>query len=906
MLAGRDTERAAVATLLDSARAGAGGALVVHGLPGVGKSALLADTADTASGMTVLRTRGVESESPLPFAALHRLLHPVLDRVGSLPTPQSRALRAAFGETEDGATDRFLVFLAVLSLLSAEADSAPVLVVVDDAHWLDDASAAALLFAARRVPEESVAVLFGARDADERTFDSGDLPTLELAGIDDAAAAALLTERSGSAVPADVSERLVGSTGGNPLALVELAGILSPAQLTGREPLPAELPLTTGVERAFLDRYRRLPAGAQTYLLVAAADDSGGVDVVERAARALDAPADALEAVERSGLLQEVGDRLELRHPLVRSAVYAAATGRRRRRVHAALAEALTSPADADRRAWHRAAAADAPDAAVVAELDAAAERSRARGGLEAAAAAWERAAELSVDPAGQSGRLYAAARAAWLAGQASRARRLVDAAIPGAAEPGVRADMVRLRARIEWNTGSLPLAHRMIMDGAARVAPHDVDRAREMAMFGAAVASFGGSSGVDVDPVDLAFPDLATTARTRCFADLLLGLTRAAEEDWAAATPHLRGALTTTETLQDEDLDLLPNLGIAAMHLGDDGAVRHHHDLLLARARSTGAILMVVYSLVRKPFADVPGGRWRETESGMSEALQLVQASGHPGFAAMPLAWSTLLAALRGDGTFAERLARAEGTAATHPTGILGGAAADVVRWARGVESAAHPDVALRHLAAIEHGVVARMAATDRLEAAVRAGRADLAQQWVRDLEVYAAGVDQTWAVAAAAHGHALLAEGEDADRWFEQALVHHAGSTRAVDRARTELAYGEHLRRSRRRVDARAHLRAAAGIFEEIGAGPWLDRAAGELRASGETARRRATAAPVELTPQERQVATLVGEGLSNREVAAQLFLSPRTIDFHLRNVFTKLGVASRTELTRTLTSP
>ncbi|WP_193721596.1 AAA family ATPase, partial [Georgenia subflava] len=349
MLAGRDTERAAVATLLDSARAGAGGALVVHGLPGVGKSALLADTADTASGMTVLRTRGVESESPLPFAALHRLLHPVLDRVGSLPTPQSRALRAAFGETEDGATDRFLVFLAVLSLLSAEADSAPVLVVVDDAHWLDDASAAALLFAARRVPEESVAVLFGARDADERTFDSGDLPTLELAGIDDAAAAALLTERSGSAVPADVSERLVGSTGGNPLALVELAGILSPAQLTGREPLPAELPLTTGVERAFLDRYRRLPAGAQTYLLVAAADDSGGVDVVERAARALDAPADALEAVERSGLLQEVGDRLELRHPLVRSAVYAAATGRRRRRVHAALAEALTSPADADR-----------------------------------------------------------------------------------------------------------------------------------------------------------------------------------------------------------------------------------------------------------------------------------------------------------------------------------------------------------------------------------------------------------------------------------------------------------------------------------------------------------------------------------------------------------------------------
>lgn len=904
VLAGRETERAALAALLDSARAGAGGALVVHGLPGVGKSALLAEMADGVGDLTVLRTQGVESESPLAFAALHRLLRPAMDRAGALPAPQARALRTAFGESDDGDADRFLIFLGSLSLLSAVADDAPVLVVVDDAHWLDEASAAALQFVARRVDDERIAVLFGARDGDERTFEAGDLTRLELTGIDDDAAAAVLAEQSAGPVPPDVRDRLVRSTGGNPLALVELARALSPGQLAGRQPLPAELPLTAGVERAFLDRYRRLPFGARAFLLAAAADDSGRLAVVERAARTLGATADSLDDVERSGLLRVVGGHVALRHPLVRSAVYAGATSRERRAAHAALAQELRTPEDADRRAWHRAAAADEPDESVVQELDAAAERARARGGLEAAASAWERAAELTREPGDRAGRLYAAARAAWLAGQGPRARRLVDIAIPGAGDPGTRADMVRLRARIEWNTGSLPLAHRMIMEAAAQVAPHDVDRAREMAMFGAAVASFGGDSGVGIDPASLAFTESATTTRTRAFADLLLGLTHVNAGDWPSATPLLRAAFAMTEELDDENQDLLPNLGIAAVHLGDDAGVRRHHELLLARARSTGALLMVLYSLTRRTSADVTTGRWREAEAGAAEAVQLADTLGQPGLAAMPLAWLALLAALRRDEDFADRLARAEETAASHPTGITASTVADVLRWSRGVDAAGRPDVALHHLEQLELGVLRRTAGLDRIETSVRAGRPELAVAWVRELEEFAAATAQAWPAATAAHGRALLADGADAERHFETALAHHAESPRIVDRARTELAYGEFLRRARRRIDARRHLRAAVEIFEGLGARPWLERAAVELRASGETARRRSVdASAPALTQQERQVARLVAEGMSNRDVAAQLFLSPRTIDFHLRNVFTKLGVTSRTEVARAL---
>ena len=382
MLAGRDRERVAVRHLLDQARDSRGASLVLHGVPGVGKSTLLDHAAidAQADGFTVLRTSGIESESPLAFAALQRLLRPVLRLADRLPEPQARALRRAFG-VEEGEVDRFLVFLAALSLLAEAAEESPVLSVVDDAHWLDDASAAALLFVARRLQVERVALLFAARDGDVRRFDADDLPDVALRELDAADAGALLAATTGAVVPREVLDRLVHGTGGNPLALVELGAALSPDQLTGQAPLPSDLPLTAGVERVFLDRVHRLPSEAQTLLLVAAADDSGRATIVRHAARALGASSNAIVAAEASGLVQVVGDTVRFRHPLVRSAVYGAATNSQRREAHRALADALIDSGDLDRRAWHRAAAAEEPDESVVAALDDVAERASQRGG---------------------------------------------------------------------------------------------------------------------------------------------------------------------------------------------------------------------------------------------------------------------------------------------------------------------------------------------------------------------------------------------------------------------------------------------------------------------------------------------------------------------------------------------
>ncbi|WP_152230750.1 AAA family ATPase [Georgenia ruanii] len=894
---GRAREQAAIDEVVRAAREGRGGALVVRGEPGAGKSVLLADAAARATGVQVLRTQGIESEAPLPFAALERLLRPVLDRADRLAAPQARALGVVLGE-EHGEVDRFLVFLAALNLLAEAAAAEPVLAVVDDAHWLDDASAAALLFVARRLQRERVAVLFGAREGDVRSFDGGGLPELVVAGLDDDGVAALLAAQAGAPVAAGVAARLRASTGGNPLALVELPEVLSSDQLAGRAPLPARLPVTGGVERVFLDRTRRLSADAQRLLLVAAADDSTRVGTVQQAARALGVGPTALDEAERSGLVRVAGTQLELRHPLVRSAVYDAATSQERRAAHRALADAL-GEADADRRAWHRAAGTVEPDEAVVAELEQAAERARRRGGHEAAAAAYERAAELTAAPAARARRLFGAATSAWLAGDPARARALADAASTTAADPLLRADLARLRARVEWNTGSVARAHRMVLTAAHEVAPADPRRARELALFAAALAG----AGADVDGVEAAAaapaPGPADPARDRWLAELTAGLDHAAAGRWAPAAGVLRPLFAAARIADGDDEDLLPNLAVAAMHLGDDEAGADYHGRMLARARDSGAMVLVLYALTRLAAGDVVAGQWAAVEARASEALALGEETRQPVLAAMPRATLLLLAALRGDETAYDALLPAvEPALAEEPVGTLGGMLRDVVRWARGLR-AADPVAAHRHLAAMSYGPLVRSAAVDRVEAALRAGEAAVAEACAADLAGFAAATGQAWAAAAAEHARALLAEGADAERHFRAALAHHERSPRLVARARTQLAYGEHLRRVRRRVDAREQLRAALATFEEVQARPWAERAAQELRASGETARRRDEPADASLTPQELQVVGLVRQGLSNREVAAQLFLSPRTIDFHLRNVFAKTGVTSRTQL-------
>jgi DNA-binding CsgD family transcriptional regulator len=901
--------------LVDQARAGTGAVLVVLGEPGVGKTALLRnlttprqpgqDSQDGQDGnLRVLRTAGVESESPLPYAALHRLLRPVLD-FDQLPPPQARALRVAFGLEDGPAVEPFLVGVATLSVLTdaAEPDQ-PLLCVVDDAHWLDSASADALLFAARQLAADPVAMIFAARTGDttRQPFAPPGLPVLEIHGLDDEAARQLLDERGGDSLPGEVAERLVRDTGGNPLALMELPTGLSPAQLHGEAPLPRQLTLTAGVERAFLDRCRLLPQEVQTLLLVAAADATGRVATVRRAAAALGADATAWVDAERSNLLTISGDTVTVRHPLVRSAVYQAATSFEQRQVHRALAQAVGAD-DPDRATWHRAAAADGPDRDVADALADVAVRAEQRGGHLAAADAFERSAALTVDEADRATRLFGAARTAWAAGQAVRARALASSARELAVDPLQRADIDRLRARIEVNVGSAVDAHRIFTNAARSVADHDTGRALEMACAAALNRTYGADSGAtlgDDQLTHLLAPTKEDTPRTACLRLLLRTLTASGDQDWARATPALARALKAGREV--EDLDVMGNLGNTALHLGHDEGARFYYSAMVSTAREAGAGMVVIYALERLMFGQLPTGAWTSVRSSADDALRLARSVGQPTLTAAPLAVLTLLAALTGSDDFDHQLAAFEHVATTYPLGIMTGPAHDVTRWAKGARAAHQGDApgALHHLSRMRVPALHRLAAVDRLEAAVRAGETEQALAWVDELAPFATNTDYGWALGAVDLGRALTSpDHADATAAFERAVGHYRDASRPYDLARTQLAYGEFLRRTNRRVDARTHLRASLDTFTDLRANPLVERATQELRASGETARKRDPSTLLALTPMELKVAQLVSTGLSNKDVAAQCWVSPRTVAFHLRNVFTKVGVSSRTEL-------
>jgi DNA-binding NarL/FixJ family response regulator len=652
------------------------------------------------------------------------------------------------------------------------------------------------------------------------------------------------------------------------------------------------------VERAFLDRYHRLPEPAQRFLLVAAADDTGRLSVVRAAAEQLEAGDDALDAVERAGLLHVDGNALSLYHPLVRSAVYRAATSAARRAAHRALADAVGS--DADRRAWHLAAATDRPDEAVVAALDSVAERAAGRGGHEAAAAAWSRAAELTLDGGARARRLFAAAESSWLGGNPSRASALARSADVEATDPLLRTNVLRLRGQIEWNTSSLNAGYEFIVAAARTAAGVDEALARQLAMLAASLSAWGARAPGEVDPAALLPPlPAGASARDRAAAQLLDGFTAVARQDWAAAVEAFRHAYAVIEGEQVEgDHVLQPNLAIATMHVDDDRRGLRLHDEQLTAARRSGALAMAEHALTRGFLFQLATGAWSQAAGAAAEGLSLAASTGHAGLTALPLAELAVIGALRDDDAADRHLADAAAIREAHPVGITDGMIADLIHWARALREA-RPEIALHHLEQMSLPQMRRLAALDRLGAAVRAGRLDLAGEWLTEIDAFGRGTGAASALAVAAHGRALLADERDAEQHFLHALEAHTDSLRLPDRARTELAYGEYLRRARRRVDARVHLRAALQLFEDLGAARWSARAAQELRASGETARRRDPSTATELTAQERQVAALVRQGLSNRDAAAQLFVSPRTVDFHLRNVFSKLGITSRAEL-------
>jgi DNA-binding CsgD family transcriptional regulator len=666
------------------------------------------------------------------------------------------------------------------------------------------------------------------------------------------------------------------------------------------------IPVGAQVERAFLARVQRLPEETQTLLLVAATDDSSELAVVLRAATQLGAPAEALDSAEEAGLAQVRGTRLELRHPLVRSAVYQAAPLSKRQAAHRALASVLDGDEEADRRAWHRAAASVEPDPSVGEELEQAAERAHRRSGFATASLAFERAAALTTDEEQRARRLTAAAENAWLAGRVEKALSLLEAARPLVAEPIQRADIDRFLGLIEMTRGVPADACQLLLRAATEVAPTDGARALQLLNIAGLAAAYAGDREAAV-AIGEAAGGLAVdeTAFSRMLVQLLIGLGIHAAGDFAAAAPRLREAIELAEELDDDAASEQPVAllfaGRAALYLGDDRATYRTHREAAAQARRSGALSIVTQILPRLALTEVWAGRWPSAAANAREGLQLARELGQHDLVAQQLVMLALLAAARGSEDECRSLA-AESRELASARGL--GIVAEVAQWALALLELGlgRAEQALRHGREISTTLAVFWGALDRIEAAIRADDRDSARAFLDVFEAWGESGGVAWPGAVVLHCRALLCEDEsEAERLFVAALDAHTVAGRPFEHARSELAYGEFLRRVRRRVEAREHLRTALDGFETLGATLWAERARVELRASGQTARKRDASTRDTLTVQELQIARFVAEGLTNREVAAQLFLSPRTIDFHLRNVFRKLGISSRTALAR-----
>ena len=904
MLHGRSLECARIEGLIASTRAGDSGSLVLRGEAGIGKSALLAHAAGLATGMRVLRGTGVETESELPFAGLHRLLLPVRHLVDMLPPPQRSAMKSAFGDGPVVTADRWLLSLAVLNLLAEAAIDSPVLCMIDDAQWLDSASADALTFVARRIQAEGIALLFAARDDPLRPFDAPGLPELHLVGLDEASADALLSERAHVPISAEVRDRVLSGTLGNPLALAELAESLTPAQLAGSAPLPDRLPVGADVEHLFGDRVRRQPADTQTLLLVAAAGDSDDIDLVIRAARSLGVDAGALDAAEAAGLVIVTAGAVTFRHPLVRTAVYRGATPQARRAVEQALADALDGVKDRDRRAWHRANAATGPDDAIAAELAHAGDSASDRGGHFGATVAYERAAELTTDEDRRAVLRTDAAQAAWLAGQPDRARDLLDRAAPAGTDAPLRGRIAHLRGTIEAACGAPVAAYATLVAGAELIADADADHAGLMIAEAGQIAWGTG----DLPRIAEAGRLLATLpgATTNPGARVVVGLTKFMSGDGAGAARELATAADLAENSDQPHMVMLAAAG--AMFVGADVRAIDLFTSAVARVRTAGAAATLPILLAPLSTIEMFTGRYVAATTDATEGLRLATETGQDNPAAhmrSVLAW---LAAVRGQSDECVDLAN---EALAHAIGQRLGPHAAIASWAL-----AHNDLVsgrseqafdrLQALAAAPAGegnqMISLFAAADLVDAATRTDHEDAAQSALTRLQVWAANTTAPWAHALVARCQALLAkDDDDGNRHFAEALELHARGGRPFDTARTALMFGARLRRRRRRADARKHLRTALETFERLGATPWAEQARAELLATGETARKRDVSTLTQLTPQELQIARLVAAGSTNKTIAAQLFLSPRTVDYHLRKVFSKLGLSSRVELVR-----
>jgi DNA-binding CsgD family transcriptional regulator len=891
MIVGRETELAQIEQLLRTAADGRAGSLVLCGEAGVGKTALLQEAQERACGFRALTTAGVEFEAELAFAGLHELVGPIIDLANVLPEPQAKAIKAALALDEGPSSDRLAVYAATLGLFAAAASERPLLCLVDDAHWLDRSSAEALVFAARRIDRDPIVMLFAVRDPTTSAFSASRLPELWLEGLTADDARALLAAHASSLLPG-VVERLVETAAGNPLALLEYAA--TAARADGMEPEP--LPVGKTIERTFVKRSSALSAAARRGLLLAAVCEPGEPEALWRALKAEEVSAEAIAEAERAGLL--VGGRLDFPHPLARSAIYHSAPPAERRAAHRALAHAFD---DLDRSAWHLAASAAGPDEQVAAALEKTAENARRRSGVSARAAALVRAARLTPDDRTRTLRLLEAARSAEAAGYYERAEQLLAEAAQLAVGDELHADAVARRSYLLFDRGEFDHALELASAEAARVEP--LAAARVLTASGAVHALV---HRLDIPAARAMAEHAAELAGTA--APDALDLCHMLAWTWELSGDAQRALALARDCAERVDVASVLAIDLAGhfIHCEEYASARERFDLIVGEARSAHALGNLSYAIDVQSRLELHMGRPAAAYAASLEAIQLIEPLGNDVGLASALAWLALVEATLGRSEDAQ----AHGRRALRMTTDLGDRFNEVrARGALGLDALVRGDMgaaaewlepAARLLA--EGGV--RLPNTfplhgDLIEAQVRLGkRAEASEQLTRLLD-NAELTESRWAHAVGARCRALLANDADAEEAFESALELHAAHPSDLERARTQLAFGERLRRVRQRRSSREQLHPALETFETLGARPWAERARAELRASGERLRPRKPAAHERLTPQELQVSLAAAEGLTNKEIGARLFLSPKTVEFHLGRAYRKLDVRSRAEL-------
>ena len=910
MLAGREAEQRQIDELIWRATAGSSGTLVLRGDPGIGKTALLEYAASHAGPLRILRATGIEAETGLAFAGLYSLLHPLAGRLAALPERQAAALRAALGLGDGGASpERLAVAVGTHVLLTSAAEDQALLILVDDLHWLDAASQDAFMFALRRLGRDSIACLMTVRSG---PAEPPGLPCLEVTGLSREASSQLVEDVAGTSPAPALADRLYAETAGNPLALVELSATLTSAQLGGAE-LPGEL-LAPGaaIRQRFAARLDQLSVSARTVLLVAAAAGRCPVAAVHAAAAQLGGGegSDALSEAEAAGLIRLTSGGIEFCHPLVRSAAYHLAVPAQRRAAHQVLAGWLAGR-DAERAAWHLSAAATGPDAAAAAALDAAAALAVRKGAPLEAAAAWERAAELSGEAQRRFARLVAAAEAALSGGNPDRARRLTGT-MPGADHPLLRARMLAVRGRLDLLTGQMTAALRELAESADLAADGEPLLAVELLDQAVSAALEAGL----YDEAGLAAERMAQLAErsdetARFLADLAYGGLAWLRGEAERGMSLIRRAMDMLQA--DPALAARPerqlDLASAWCDVGHPDRARPCCDRAVELARSEGAAGRLPRALAWAAWLDGEAGRWSPALAHASQALDLARATGQTYLACYCLVDMAAVEAAQGRDDDCLRHAREAdriaGEFGMRKLQLLARRSQALLEFGRGrlEEAITHYDQ-VRRLAAdwgIAHPYYSPV--PDLIEAYARAGSVDQARALVAEFLAAVPGHANPQSAARAARCQGITAPG-NFDAYFLEAIALHERGDVVFQHARTHLAYGERLRRAQRRRDARVQLRAAADIFDRLDARPWADRARAELRASGESAASPG-AGGEQLTPQELQIALLVSEGRTNAEVGRAVFLSTRTVEFHLSRAYRKLGVASRTELTRRLTS-